>query len=127
MPKTVQGEMLRATQAPSPWLLPSLDPFATGALTTGDYYSAASGMIFHSSNYHMAPSTTAKNNPPVFSSGDNLPGTLASSTQRLLNTKRSLDIATVARNLSVRPLREYSNTPWRKRSQPLCPKDSNRN
>ena len=41
----------------------SFDPFARGTSTTGDYYSAASGMTTRESNYQTAY-TSAVTNPP---------------------------------------------------------------
>ena len=39
---------------------PFFDPYAHGASTTGDYYSAASGMISRQSHYHTAYSSKHK-------------------------------------------------------------------
>ena len=44
----------------------SVDPFARGASTTGDYYSAASGLLTQKSDYHTAL-LEASTNPPMLS------------------------------------------------------------
>ena len=66
----------------------SFDSFARGASTTGDYYSAASGMTTRESNY-QTEYTSAITNPPKQTFRELVPRPVAT-TQRKITTKRNL-------------------------------------
>ena len=68
----------------------SLDPFARGASTTGDYYSPASGMTTRESNYHTARTNVSEDSPKQ-AYLDLIPRPVATSTQRKSTTKRNLE------------------------------------
>ena len=81
---------------------PSFDPYDRGASTTGDYYSAASGLMTGNTRttkgdteYQTAASSNPNTkNPTLFTSQEQL-RPLASSTQRKTTSKRSLNLETV--------------------------------
>ena len=68
----------------------SFDPFARGASTTKDYYSAASGMTTPESNYQTVP-TSAVTKPHIQTFRNFVPRPVYTSTQRKITTKRNLD------------------------------------
>ena len=68
----------------------SFDPFARGASTTGDFYSAASGMTTRRSDYHTAYNT-AVTCPQKETFTDLVPRPVATSTQRKITAKQNLE------------------------------------
>ena len=89
---------------------PSFDPYARGASTTGDYYSATSGQMPSDMNtvtgnteYHTATSSVLGAKHLAFTYDSSQPRPLASSTQRRTNTKRNLNTATVNGTANINP------------------------
>ena len=69
----------------------SIDPFTRGATTTGDNYSAVSGMTTQKSAYQTAL-TSAITNPPRSTFKDIIPRPVATSTQRKVNSKANIGL-----------------------------------
>ena len=81
---------------------PSFDPYARGASTTGDYYSAASGQMpsdmktaTGNTEYHTAASSVLDAKHPALAYSNPQLRPLASSTQRKTTSKRNLNTATM--------------------------------
>ena len=81
---------------------PSFDPYARGASTTGDYYSATSGQMpsdmktaSRNTEYQTAASSMLGAERPVLSYSNDQLRPLASSTQRKATSRRNLNTATV--------------------------------
>ena len=108
VPKGIQTELWYCDLPSSP----SLDPYARGASTTGDYCSVASCLMTDNTEYktvsgyteyqiatgnmeyHTGTSTNAKTKLPVLSFGDNRPKPLASGTQGKITMESSLSLKT---------------------------------
>ena len=82
---------------------PSFDPYARGASTTGDYYSAVSSQMSNdiktasgNTEYQTAVSSMLGTERPTLSNGNDQLRPLASSTQRKATSRRNLNTATVA-------------------------------
>ena len=82
---------------------PSFDPYARGASTTGDYYSAVSSQMSNdiktasgNTEYQTAVSSMLGTERPTISYGNDQLRPLASSTQRKATSRRNLNTATVA-------------------------------
>ena len=97
---------------------PSFDPYARGASTTGDYYSAVSSQMPNdiktasgNTEYQTAVSSMLGTERPALSYGNDQLRPLASSTQRKATSRRNLNTATVvepAKDSTPNPI--YSQT-----------------
>ena len=92
---------------------PSFDPYARGASTTGDYYSAVSSQMSNdiktasgNTEYQTAVSSMLGTEHPTLSYGDDQLRPLASSTQRKATSRRNLNTATV-----VEPAKDSTPNP----------------
>ena len=92
---------------------PSFDPYARGASTTGDYYSAVSSQMSNdiktasgNTEYQTAVSSMLGTERPTLSYGDDQLRPLASSTQRKATSRRNLNTATV-----VEPAKDSTPNP----------------
>ena len=98
----------------------SFDPFARGASTTGDYYSAASGLITRKSDYHTALLAIANTNQPILSFRENPPRPVASPTQRKVNAKRNLALSQHDAEVTVEAKDDITGTPRTMQRQALA-------
>ena len=92
---------------------PSFDPYARGASTTGDYYSAVSSQMSidiktasGNTEYQTAVSSMLGTERPTLSYGNDQLRPLASSTQRKATSRRNLNTATV-----VEPAKDSTPNP----------------
>ena len=109
----------------------SFDPYAHGASTTGDYYSPASEMTTRESNYHTARTTASTNQSKLAYIGL-VPRPAATSTQRKLTTKRTLeqDPSEMGETpeASIQPPTppgQVNSKRWQKPYRPRCRRASN--
>ena len=113
---------------------PSFDPYARGASTTGDYYSAVSSQMSNdmktasgNTEYQTAVSSMLGTERPALSYCNDQLRPLASSTQRKATSRRNLNTATVvepAKDSTPNPiynqtLAEAITTPMSKGLEPL--------
>ena len=92
---------------------PLFDPYARGASTTGDYYSAVSSQMPNdiktasgNTEYQTAVSSMLGTERPAISYGNDQLRPLASSTQRKATSRRNLNTATV-----VEPAKDSTPNP----------------
>ena len=91
----------------------SLDPFARGASTSGDYYCAASGITTQKSDYQTAL-TSVITNPPRPTFRDIIGKPVATSAQRKIKAKRNIDLE---QGETDDALEKKDETPDRSRTQ----------